>query len=64
MATAALEKEQLSREDADEGGKLLYRFGTWSGIQYFSEMTFSDFVFSRAEVSWDLNASGNNNDLM
>lgn len=54
---AALEEEKLSRAGggADEEKKqLIYRFWTWSGIQCFSVMTFSDFVFERAEVSWDL----------
>lgn len=44
----ALEKEKLPWEDADEGKQLVSRFRTCDGIQCFSEMTFSDFIFNQA----------------
>lgn len=45
-------KSSLKRMQMRE--KLFHCFWTWSGIQGFSGMTFSDFVFNQAEVSWDL----------
>ncbi|KAG8009339.1 hypothetical protein GBF38_017583 [Nibea albiflora] len=52
VAATALEEEKLSQEDADEGKNSFIAFEL--GIQCFSEMTFSDFVFDQAEASWDL----------
>lgn len=44
----AVQKEKLYGEDADEGKQVFYRFWTCDCIQYFSTMTFGDFVFNQA----------------